>query len=60
MKGFGVDLDSATGNHLHLLPVPAAYVVDTHGVIHFVYYNPDIKVRVNPDALLKAAKETQP
>jgi peroxiredoxin len=60
MKGFGVDLDGATGNHLHMLPVPAAYVVDLKGLIHFVYYNPDIKVRVNPDDLLKAAKEAQP
>lgn len=57
MKGFGVDLDKATGNSLHELPVPAAFVVDTKGVIHFVYYNPDIKVRVNPDDLMKAAKD---
>ncbi len=57
MKGFGVDLDKSTGNHLHLLPVPAAYVVDMKGTVHFVYYNADIKVRVNPDDLLKAAKE---
>jgi len=57
MKGFGVDLDKATGNSLHELPVPAAFVVDKKGLIHFVYYNPDIKVRVNPDELLKAAKE---
>jgi peroxiredoxin len=59
MKGFGVDLEGATGNHLHMLPVPAAYVVDQKGLIHFVYYNPDIKVRVNPDDLLKAAKEAK-
>jgi peroxiredoxin len=57
MKGFGVDLEKATGNSLHELPVPAAYVVDTRGIIHFVYYNPDIKVRVDPQELLKAAKE---
>lgn len=57
MKSFGVDLDGATGNHLHQLPVPAAYVVDRKGVIRFAYFNPDIKVRVNPDDLLKAAKE---
>ncbi len=57
MKGFGVDLDGATGNSLHELPVPAAYVLDTKGIIHFVYYNADIKVRVNPDDLMTAAKE---
>jgi len=57
MKGFGVDLDGATGNHLHQLPVPAAYVVDKKGLIRFVYFNPDIKVRVKPDDLWKAAQE---
>ena len=57
MKGFGVDFEKSTGNSLHELPVPAAFVVDTRGVIRFVYYNPDIKVRVNPDDLIQAAKE---
>ncbi len=57
MKSFGVDLDSATGNQLHLLPVPAAYVVDQKGIIHYVYFNPDIKVRVDTDELLKVAQE---
>jgi peroxiredoxin len=55
----GKNLDSNTGNSLHMLPVPAAYVVDTQGVIHFVYYNPDITVRVNPADLLKAAQEAK-
>jgi peroxiredoxin len=57
MKSYGHDLDAATGNSLHELPVPAAYVVDTKGLIHFVYFNPVIKVRVNPMDLMKAAKE---
>jgi peroxiredoxin len=59
MSKKGIDLDTATGNSLHQLPVPAAFVLDTKGVIHFVYSNPDIKVRVNPDDLLKAAKEAR-
>jgi peroxiredoxin len=57
MQDRGISLDSSTGTNLHLLPVPAAYVVDQKGVIHFVYYNLDIKVRVNPDDLLNAAKK---
>lgn len=57
MKGFGVDLEKSTGNSLHELPVPAAYVVDVKGTVHFVYYNPDFKVRVDPGDLIKAAKE---
>jgi peroxiredoxin len=59
MKNHGVDLDSNTGNNLHMLPVPAAFVIDQKGIVRFVYYNPDIKVRVNPDDLLKAAKEAK-
>lgn len=57
MKTFGVDLDAATGNSLHELPVPAAYVIDKTGVIRFEYANPDFRVRVNPDDLMAAAKK---
>ena len=60
MQKHNVDLDSNTGNNLHMLPVPAAYVVDTKGLIHFVYFNADIKVRVNPDTLMNAAKRAKP
>ena len=59
MKNYGNDLDSNTGNNLHMLPVPAAFVIDQKGTVRFVYYNPDIKVRVNPDDLLKAAEEAK-
>jgi peroxiredoxin len=57
MQSKGISLDSSTGNNLHMLPVPAAYVVDRKGIIRFVYFNADIKVRVNPDDLLNAAKK---
>jgi peroxiredoxin len=60
MQKHNVDLDSNTGNGLHMLPVPAAYVIDKKGVIHFVYFNQDIKVRVNPDDLLNAARTHAP
>ena len=56
MKGFGIDLEKATGRKLHMLPVPAAYVIDQTGAIRYAYANPDYKVRVNPDDLLAAAK----
>lgn len=59
MQEHGISLDSTTGNSLHMLPVPAAFVVDKKGIIRFVYYNPDIKIRVNPDDLLKAAGEAK-
>jgi peroxiredoxin len=56
LKEYGNDIEASTGNRLHELPVPAAFVVDTLGKIHFVYCNPDFKVRVDP-AELKAAAE---
>jgi peroxiredoxin len=56
MKNHGVDLEAASGRTDHILPVPAAYVLDRKGVIKFAYANPDFKVRVNPDDLLKAAQ----
>ena len=55
MKDHGVDIEAASGRKHHLLPVPAAYVVDKQGVIRFAFTNPDFKVRVDPDKLYSAA-----
>jgi peroxiredoxin len=56
MKAFHVDLEAASGETHHRLPVPAAYVVDSKGHIRFSYFNPDIRVRVDPDKLFEAAE----
>jgi peroxiredoxin len=56
LRKYGHDLDSATGNNLHLLPVPAAYVVNHQGKISYVYYNANFQKRANPEELLRAAK----
>jgi peroxiredoxin len=56
MKAFHVDLQAASGEHHDWLPVPAAYVLDTRGDIHFSYHNTDIKVRVDPEKLFEAAE----
>ena len=55
MLSFGVNLEAATGTNQRELPVPAAYVLDRNGTIHFAYSNPNFKVRVDPDKLLTAA-----
>ena len=55
-KSFGIDLEEASGEEHHQLPVPTAYVLATDGTIRFRYSNPDYKVRVDPDALLAAAE----
>jgi peroxiredoxin len=52
----GVDLEAASGEKHHGLPVPAVFLVATNGVIHFEYVNPDYSGRVHPDVLLAAAR----
>ncbi len=55
-KAFHINLDAASGNSNHILPVPAVYLIGTDHVIRFTYYNPDYKVRLAPDKLLSAAR----
>ena len=56
LKGFGIDIEQASGEKHHILPVPAALVLSTDGKVHFIYVNPDHKVRVPAQVLLEAAK----
>jgi peroxiredoxin len=56
-KAFGIDLEEASGEKHHLLPVPAVFIVGTDGIIKFSYANPDYKVRLAPADLLVAARE---
>lgn len=56
LKSYGIDIEKASGEKHHILPVPAAYVLGTDGKIRFAYVNPDHKVRVPAQVLLEAAK----
>lgn len=38
------------------LPVPAVYVIDREGKVHFQYVNPNYVVRLAPEVLLAAAR----
>ena len=53
---FGLDIESASGQPHHLLPVPAVFIVGTDGVIRFRYFNPNHRERLDTDALLAAAR----
>ncbi|GAA5213350.1 peroxiredoxin-like family protein [Corallincola platygyrae] len=44
------------GDERIVLPVPAAYVIDTEGTVQFNYVHPNYKVRIQPELLLKAAE----
>jgi len=55
LKAYGIDLEEASGEKHHMLPVPAVFIAGTDGVIQFAYANPDYKVRIVPELLLAAA-----
>jgi len=44
------------GDERLVLPVPAIYVIDSKGLIQFNYVNPNYKVRLHEELLLKAAE----
>ncbi len=56
LRDSGIDLEEASGEKHHQLPVPAVFLVGTDGLIHFEYVNPDYRVRLHPDLLAAAAR----
>ncbi len=56
LQGHGIDIEAASGEKHRLLPVPAAYLVGTDGLVRFSYANPNYKVRVSPEVLVSAAE----
>jgi peroxiredoxin len=55
-RKYHIDVEDASGQKHHMLPVPAIFLVATNGLVQFQYVNPDYKVRLDPDLLLSAAK----
>ncbi|MFZ4855561.1 MAG: peroxiredoxin-like family protein [Desulfuromonadaceae bacterium] len=53
---YKVDLEGASGQKHHQLPVPSAFVIDRSSLIHLAYVNPNYKIRIDPDVLLAAAR----
>jgi peroxiredoxin len=56
-KGFGIDLEKASGQTHHALPIPAIYVASKDGVVTFAHSNPDYRQRLNSSDLLKAISQ---
>ena len=59
-RRYGVDVEAASGQTHHELPVPAVFIIDRTGTIRFVHANPDYTTRISPDALLDAARAVAP
>lgn len=55
-KIFGLDIEDASGEKHHILPVPSVFVLKTDGTIVFSYVNPDYKMRLSSEVLLAMAK----
>ena len=56
-KNNGMDLAERAGEDHYLLPVPAAFLVDTDGIIQYRYFNPDYKIRAGNEELLTASEK---
>lgn len=50
-KEYGLDLEEASGETHHALPVPAVYVIDAAGMILIAHTNPDYTVRLSAEEL---------
>lgn len=55
LKGFGIDLEAASGRDHRMLPVPGVFLVDETGTISFAHHDPDYKKRLSTEELLDAA-----
>jgi peroxiredoxin len=53
---YGIDLEAASGQSHHQLPVPSVFLVDATGTIQWVYSNPDYEVRPENADLLREAR----
>lgn len=59
LASYNIDIEEASGEKHHLLPVPSVFIVGSDGIIDFSYANPDYKKRLAPEVLLAAAKTTR-
>lgn len=57
LLGHGIDLESASGQAHHLLPVPAVFLIDQDGKIRFRHFDANYRERLSGEALLNAARE---
>lgn len=54
--GNDIDIEAASGETHHVLPVPSTYIIGKDGIISFQYTNTDYHVRLAPGVLIAAAR----
>jgi len=58
-KGFGIDLEKASGQPHHVLPIPAVYILDKTGRIVFAHSNPDYRQRLDAGTIVEELKKVK-
>lgn len=56
-RGFGIDLQQASGHDHNVLPVPAVYLVNTDGTVIYRHYDPDYRQRLSAQELMEAVQK---
>lgn len=56
-KGFGIDLEKASGKSHQTLPIPAVCIVDKSGKIVFAHSDPDDRQRLNTSTIIDELKK---
>jgi peroxiredoxin len=54
LKGFGLDIEAASGRDHHRFAVPSVFVIDASGTVRWTHVDPDYKVRPSTAQLLAA------
>ena len=56
-KIWRLDIEGASEETYHLLPVPSLYMIDPLGIIRYAYSNKNYKVRLQPEEVLEQAEK---
>ena len=60
LKGFGMDLERASGKDHHFIAIPSIFLIDEHGVVRWAHADPDYKVRPSIVQILAAIDALKP
>lgn len=52
-KGYGINLEAASGRTHQSLPIPAVYIVDANGQVVYAHSDPNYRERLDADLILK-------
>lgn len=56
IKLIGMDIEKASGEYHHKLPIPSAFFIDDKGIARYVFSDPNYKERIDARELLKEIK----